>query len=209
MKKKKVAVLFDLDGTLRNSMQLGHEAVCHVFREHNLAPPSYADLCKYLRAPFESFYHMFGVKSTRAEIDVSFRKHARKHNTAPGLFPDSKRVLQTMYEKGIVLGIVSARENDLVSKFCEEFEILQYLSYVLGGSECKIAGIKKFLTEFNLEGDRVLYVGDFCCDIYDALNAGVGAVGITRGCPTREVLLEAGADHCIDHLDELFPLLGI
>jgi phosphoglycolate phosphatase-like HAD superfamily hydrolase len=66
-----------------------------------------------------------------------------------------------------------------------------------------MSAIRSLNRLYGCSPDQSCYIGDFAQDMCDAKKAGVQAIGITRGHPTREILLEAGADHVIEHLSEL------
>jgi phosphoglycolate phosphatase len=69
------------------------------------------------------------------------------------------------------------------------------------------AGVFSIVAELNTVPEKCYYLGDTNTDMWTARAAGCIAVGVTWGFRPAEELLGSGADHIIDHPDELFGIL--
>jgi phosphoglycolate phosphatase-like HAD superfamily hydrolase len=63
------------------------------------------------------------------------------------------------------------------------------------------------LRELGVPGDQAVLVGDTVDDIVAAAASGVRAIGVTTGSSPREALLQAGAAHVVDRIDELLAAI--
>lgn len=61
--------------------------------------------------------------------------------------------------------------------------------------------------QMGAQPSQVLFVGDSFTDVETAINAGMIPVGCTWGYRSRQELIDAGAQHLIDHPEELIGLL--
>jgi len=197
-------VIFDLDGTLYNSMLASHEAVCEVFTKFKVPCPELNDFLQNCVPPFFPYYRSRGlVKPTKEEIQVAYVQ--AESERSPTFFEDVVPVLRTLKEEGCALGLVSARPLDRFP--VDNGSVLSYFDRIEGGHTHKAAAILKFCRKFGLRKDCVWFVGDGTKDMKDGLEAGVISVGITRGSDLKECLVQSGARHCIEHLDELLTIV--
>jgi phosphoglycolate phosphatase len=65
----------------------------------------------------------------------------------------------------------------------------------------------EIISEFGVEAERSVFVGDTSIDIKTGRNAGMRTIGVTWGFRGADELLEAGADHIIDHPPQLLEAL--
>lgn len=201
-------ILFDYDGTLRDSMRRhGYEALCSVFAACGVPAPTYTEVCRDLVSPFSVFYQNKGILLSEADISRLYRESLETKGVAK-FFDDVGPVLIRLRRNaGIKLGIASARDPAVIEDHLRDTPMDGLFCYVAGGNENKVKAITGFWQTFGLDSNEVWYVGDIAHDMENAREAGVVPVGITRGHPTREVLCAAGAHTCVDHLVDLLDLL--
>ena len=63
--------------------------------------------------------------------------------------------------------------------------------------------MNQMLTEFGIDKENAVMVGDTTFDILMARNAGTSAIGVSWGVHDIEELLEAGADTIVDKVSNL------
>lgn len=219
---KTIATLFDLDGTLVDSLPDIAASMNQVLESRSLPVhplPAYrlfvgegmrklAERClpKDLKAPPRLIDDL--VSEMKAVYSVRWREHPQPYIGIPEL-------LDTLEEKGVRIGVLSNKPEEFT------LEMVQYIfpevpfDPVHGardGIPLKPAAdaVLAILREWDLRPDQVFYVGDTSTDILTGRNAGMPTIGVTWGFRDRGELEAAGATHIIDHPHELAEkILGI
>lgn len=214
----KQLAIFDLDGTLLNTIDdLGH-ACNHALAAHAL--PSH---------PIEAYPAMVGngvrrlleralpaEHRTDSNIDnilVDFRAYYDQHLcdfTRP--YIGIENLLHELRNRGVDLAVASNKYESAVARLISHFFPDIPFAAVCGNIDGVPAKpdpsiVFRILTERPTPKDAVIYVGDSAVDMETARRAGVEAVGVTWGFrPVRE-LTAAFADHIISDPAELLDLL--
>lgn len=201
------AVIFDLDGTLLNTLEDLTDATNVALKHYGFPSRSLEEVRSFvgngvknlmLRAVPE------GTEETVVEDCLKvFKSHYELHKqdkTAP--YSGIMELLEALAKKGVQMGIVS-NKFDVAVKELNAFYFGEYIDVAIGES-AKVAkkpapdAVYQALEEMGVAKDDVLYVGDSETDVMTAKNAGVAMIGVTWGFRTEEVLRRTGAD-CIIH----------
>lgn len=170
-----------------------------------LKVPSYREFLNTVKTPFPAYYRERGVSGTDDEITRAYFSAAR-HDEAP-LFPDVAETLQALTDEGLHLAIVSGHHQESLERRFTERGLADYFHSIIGGASNKVAAIRSLCAITGVPPERTCLVGDLISDARDARDAGIVAVGCTRGNPTMHALLHAGAHHVIKDLDGLVTLV--
>ena len=210
----KNTVIFDLDGTLLNTLSDLTDSMNFALAAHGLPAISEQSAKMMLGSGIEYFARKaVGDKQdeTAAVLDT-FKARYKAHSadrTAPydGILP----LLRTLSARGIKTAIVSNKIQFAVTDLnATMFEGL--VGVAIGereGIERKPAPDMVYLA-LDLLGakkDETLYVGDSDTDLLTAANAGLEAVAVTWGFRSREFLIKSGASKLIDKPEELLKYL--
>jgi beta-phosphoglucomutase len=207
LEKLPKAIIFDLDGTLIDSIP------AHVRAYQRLANDEFGI---YLEQ--ESILKHFGKKTRdiikallpvyEKDLDALVKKkqsYYREAFDSIKLLPGINKVLDTIKEKGIrcALGTSSSRRNvDIViKKFNLEFDAIITGEDVERGKPSP----DTFLTlaqRLNLSPKDCLVIGDAVYDILAAKKAGMKAIGVLTGSTTREEMKTTEADAIFENLLE-------
>lgn len=194
------AVLFDLDGTLANTLEDLYLATNYSLNKYH-----YKEIKK------EDFRHIIGNgvvnQITKAcPKDVSninlvletYKDYYIKHSTDHIYIYDGiYDVLKKLKEKNIKLGIVTNKFNEAVIKIYEEY-FKDYMDFYLGESpnmnkkpapDMLLYACKKL----NVEKDEIIYVGDSEVDIKTCENLSVKILSALWGYRTKEELIKNNA----------------
>ncbi len=209
-------VLFDLDGTILDTLGDLHAAANAALRECGYPERTRDEVRRFVGNGIRKLIER-AVPSGTSEEDI-VRTHEAftayysvhcKDKTKP--YAGIPELVRGLKENGIVSAVISNKADYAVKALCEEyFEGLFELS--VGERE----GIrKKPAPDSVLEAMRVMgakssetvYIGDSDVDVMTAKNAGIDCIGVSYGFRGREFLESHGAEIIADTVEELRGLL--
>lgn len=206
------AVIFDLDGTLLNTLDDLHASVSYALAQLSL-PPRGKDETRL--AVGDGIANLIarsieGGKENPQFGDALFlfREHYSLHSTdhtAPyeGILP----LLSILRKSGIRIGVVSNKIHSAVRELSARY-FHGLIDYAVGERE----GIRRkpcpdsllaCIKRLSLSPEDCLYVGDSEQDILTAKNAGIPSLSVTWGYRDRDTLLTAGATTLVDSPEEI------
>ena len=129
------------------------------------------------------------------------------------IFPKIKELLEALYEKGFVLGLVTGNTENIAIAKLRKVKIDKY--FELGGfgkdslkrSDLLKEALEKAKEKYIL--DDVFVVGDSILDIEAARDFNVKTIGVTTGLYSKEDLKGVGADFVLYNLENIDEFLNI
>ena len=206
------AVIFDLDGTLLNTLEDLKDATNAALASQGMPQCTLDQVRRYvgngvrrlmIRAvPDGEDNPLF--EQTFAAFKAYYAEHCLDH-TAP--YPEILNVMKELKERGIKIAIVSNKLDSAVKELNEQF-FSEYTSVAIGemeGVARKPAPdmVEKALRELGVTKSDAIYVGDSDVDIQTAKNSGLECISVTWGFRDIPFLLEHGAKTMIDKPFEL------
>ena len=211
----KRAVIFDLDGTLLNTLGDLASSVNFALRSCGYPGRSIDEVRTFIGNGVIMLMHRSVPKGTNAEDEKKcfekFRAHYLEHmedTTAP--YEGVNGLIRALGEKGIGTAVVSNKLDAAVKGLCKKhFPLLTCAFGVTQESERKpsAANVYKALSLLGVRSEEALYVGDSEVDVQTAQNAGLEMVGVTWGYRSRELLLSSGAKVLVDRPEEILGLI--
>lgn len=213
----KQAVIFDLDGTLINSLPDIASAMNKALAQLGLpAHPQEAYKLFTGDGAKNLTLRALGGKTEHFDPVYSFytQEYGRNSrvNTAP--YPGVVDMLKQLEAAGMQLCVLSNKGDADVQQVVAHYFPDIHFAHVQGvreGGPVKpdARGPLEVAQAIGLHPDAFWYVGDTATDMRCAKNAGMESVAVTWGFQTREMIEEAGADHWADSSQALtFLLLG-
>ncbi|MEO6761225.1 MAG: HAD family hydrolase [Candidatus Saccharimonadales bacterium] len=203
------AVLFDLDGTLRDTRELIHDALDYAFRAHGLRSPSREELRPYIH--HLSFVHdEFASGIDPEAFGASYSARTNELLPQVQLYADVERILSIVHDLYKV-AVVTAGQS--APQYIERYGLTAYIDTIVGANDITKQkpdpeGIDVALKRLGVEPSGSVMIGDLATDIRAAEAANLAtSIGITHGFGTAERLTQAGADYIIDSLAELPAIL--
>ena len=199
-------LLFDFDGTLADSLTLNIKIANELaprfgFREikpaeiETIRGMSAKEVMSYFRIPFYKL--PFLVRAY----------YGYQSSTIPKPVPGIKSALQTLKNKGYVLGIISSNSEKRIRDFLKKYELP---SFDFIHSEKSFFGkdraITRMVRKLRIPLTEVLYIGDEVRDIEAARKAKVKIMAVTWGFNTRALLQKYRPDFLIDKPVELVEI---
>lgn len=211
-------VIFDLDGTLLNTIGDLAEAANRMRALRNLPPYDYETYCTFVgngilrlveRALPEELRTAEYVQAARADFLAYYLAHIDL-KTIP--YEGIPALIAELHARGIRLAVASNKFQAGTEKLIRGlFPTIPFDPIFGQRPEVPLkpdpAVVEEILALTGIAREEVLYVGDSGVDIMTAKAASVRAVGVTWGFRSREELLEAGAENLIDKPEELLKYL--
>lgn len=210
----KKLVIFDLDGTLLNTIgdlagsvnyalkQFGYQE--HVFEEYyNFVGDGITKLVE--RALPEKVRTEEIIAKVRAEFVAHYQAHMTDL-TRP--YPGICDLLDRLHHQGVVLAVASNKFHEATHSLIHSYFENGTFDVVLGQREDRPAKpdpaiVEEIIGVTGVDKSEVLYVGDSETDMQTAANSGVESVGVTWGFRPRHVLEKSGAVHIADQPEEI------
>lgn len=195
----KKAVVFDLDGTLLDTLDDLANAVNYILRKYGYKERTSSDIRRFLGNGARDLMR----RSVPENIDgedfekllseyVNYYNAHSKIETKP--YPGILELLSELKENGIKTAVVSNKPDITVKGLCKEY-FGDRLDFVLGDRpdiKKKPAADPILLAMKELGCERAVYVGDSEVDVLAAKNAGLPCISVTFGFRDRDVLEENG-----------------
>lgn len=214
--KKYDTVIFDLDGTLLNTLEDLADAVNYIMREHGYPQRTLDEVRRFVGNGIRRLMEQAVPENVSGaqfeQVFEQFKSYYTEHcqiktRAYEGIMP----LLKCLYEKGYTMAIVSNKNHAAV---CELNEIYfkQYIKAAIGQQE----GIRKkpapdsvlqALKDLGKERETAVYVGDSEVDFATAENTGMDCVLVSWGFRTPEELSGCCPTAMIDQPEQLLRLL--
>lgn len=211
---KKLAI-FDLDGTLVNSIYDLADCVNIALRNANLPENALDDYYMFVGNGMEHLVRTSMreqgtndelYKVIRADFDNLYSAHCNDKTCAYAGMPE---LMKRLTETGVDTAILSNKAERFIAEIVEKNFPHHKFSAAWGqraGVERKPSGegLKKLMASLGYENSQCVYIGDSNVDVLTAHNAGVKVIGVLWGFRTRQELEGAGADRIAETADQLY-----
>jgi pyrophosphatase PpaX len=209
-----LAVLFDLDGTLVDTVPFILEAVRQAFDGYGTCPTDaewIAGIGTPLRAQLASFARR--PEDVEGLFDRYRSYWITHHDERTRPFPGAVETVAALAAAGHPHGVVTAKIEQGAHRTLRHTGLLPHVGAVIGADSCANAKphpepVLLALARLGAAPAEALLVGDSPHDIAAAKAAGARAVAALWGACGRDVLAAAGADHFLDDVGEVPALVA-
>lgn len=211
------AVLFDLDGTLTDSVGDLADSGNDALRRAGL--PTFTDAEYAARVGngidklIERILPANFSNGLFAQVKKDFYAHYDGHYCVrTRAYDGMKETVALLKAAGVLCGVVSNKPNPFTIKVVESLYGVGTFD-MLSGQRDGVPNkpdpflVNEMIEKMGADRKQVLFVGDSDVDIRTGKNAGLTALGVTWGYRSRAVLEENGADYIFDTADDLQEFL--
>lgn len=211
MASKYQYAVFDLDGTLLDTLVDLMNAVNFALEKYGQPPRTYEEIRHFVGNGIRTLVSRSVVEGTPDEefedIFSAFKEYYSKHsqdNTRP--YDGVLEMLEWLSEKGVPTAIVSNKIDSAVKQLCEEF--FTTVDFAVGereGVPRKPAPDNVLWAMENLGADpnSTVYIGDSEVDVLTAKNSNLPCLSVLWGFRTREEVEAAGGTTFVSKPEEL------
>lgn len=198
------AVIFDLDGTLLNTLDDLADSANHILSELSLPTHDYESYKYFIGNGIPKLIERClpaDKQELHSEALSMFSEYYALHSkdkTAP--YNDIKELLQNLSKKGLKLGVITNKAHDIAVKVVEDYFGKAIFGCIRGlDSSIKAkpdpVGALSVAEKLGVSPSEVLYIGDSGVDMQTAKNSGFTALGVLWGFRQKSELIENGAEH--------------
>ena len=200
----KIGILWDLDGTLLDTLEDLMDGVNYALNQFGLPPRTYAEIRQFVGNGAANLISraVDGRADEKAVLDT-FRTYYNAHcqvKTKP--YAGVLEALAQLGEK-YPMAIVSNKPDSAVKPLCEQYFPGIYALGERAGCPRKPAADMVFVAMRDIGVETCLYVGDSEVDIATAKNAGVKCLSVLWGFRDKDVLIDAGGQYFCDDTAKL------
>ena len=210
-----LALLFDLDGTLADSISLLLASFHHTFEAHHAPIPPDADWIAGIGTPLITQMRHFAPSEDEAQqMILTYRAFQRVHHDEMlHEFEGVAETLALLKSRHHPTALVTSKSNDLAHRALDWMHLTDYIDVIVGMDSTERhkpdpAPVHHALAALGATPGSALFLGDSPHDIAAGNAAGVTSVAALWGPFPRTVLVDASPDYLLEHIRELPALVS-
>jgi pyrophosphatase PpaX len=209
-----MAVLFDLDGTLVDTVPFILEAVREAFDGYGVCPTD-AEWIAGIGTPLRTQLASFARRTE--DVEALFQRYRSywlaHHDERTRPFPGAVETVAALAVAGHPIGVVTAKIEQGAHRTLRHAGLLPHVGAVVGADSCAHAKphpepVLLALARLGREPSEAILVGDSPHDVAAAKAAGARAAAALWGACGRDVLAAAGADWFLSDVREVPALVA-
>lgn len=195
------AVLFDVDGTLVDSMGFIVPGLRDMYQEFGGEVPSDAELLSVIGLPLRQQATMFGLApASDEEIDARVRfamERYRHYQSEETLFEPAVETLRLCFSSGIPTALVTSKNADELKAFLSRFPAADAVNATVCATDVLYPkpdpeSARLACQRLDAAPERTVFIGDSIYDLRCARDAGCIAIAVSYG-STPKPMLESEA----------------
>lgn len=210
-------VIFDLDGTILDTLQDLYLSVNHALQQNQLPSRSIQEIRQFVgngirklieRSVPEELSDLSRIDQVHRDFKAHYQAHCADHTAPYGQIPE---IIRTLRDAGIRTAVVSNKADSAVQSLCETYfpGLFDSIAGEKNGIRRKPApdSVLAVLEDLRIAPEHAVYVGDSDVDIETAQNAGIPCISVTWGFRDPDFLREHHVQTLITEPAELLGLL--
>jgi pyrophosphatase PpaX len=204
------ALLFDLDGTLIDSIELILNSARFAFEGFTGRPPSDDEWRAGIGRPLHAVFREYAPDETEAERllgryrEYQLANHDRLVRAYEGIVP----VIEALAKAGHPMALVTSKSSWMSQRALDHVGLTAAIPVIVGADSCDNhkphpEPVERALAILGATPQNALFVGDSPFDVQAGRAAGVYTIGVTWGAFSREEMERCGADVVLDAVSEL------
>lgn len=213
------AVIFDLDGTLADTMLDLQTAMNMMLRRRGWPERSREELLTFINMGARAFvarsmpdgsWEDMGDDEVTRSLAIYNDCYASCYADKTAPYPGIAEALRELTERGVALAVLSNKQDKFVKVIIEKL-FPGVFAEAWGQSEYPTkpdpTAALEIARRLGVTAEECAFVGDSDIDMKTAKNAGIRGIGVSWGYRSADVLRAAGADAVANNAEELLALL--
>ena len=209
-------ILFDLDGTLIDSVDLIVDSYHHAYQMHGLPAQSREEILIGIGTPLRSVFGRMTDDPVRIDAWITtYREYNLTHHDARvHPYDGTVAMVQRIKASGHRLGLVTSKNRAGALRGLAMVGLADVMEVIVGADDVvnpkpHPEPVERALTVLDMPAETCIYVGDSHHDIHSGRSAGTWTAGVTWGPFDRAHLEMAKPDYICDTPRELLELIGL
>lgn len=210
------AVIFDMDGTILNTLEDLKNATNYSLRQFGMPERSLEEVRMFVGNGIRKLVERAVPAGTSEEkiaqiLDV-FLEYYEIHsadNTSP--YPGILELVEKLKKSGIKTAVSTNKADVPAQELGREYfnGIFDLIVGQQDGLKVKPApdSVNKILSILDIQKKDAIYIGDSDVDVQTAKNSGLDFIGVSWGFRGREFLEKNGAKNIVDNANEILNLV--
>lgn len=210
------AVIFDMDGTILNTLEDLKNATNYSLRQFGMPERSLEEVRMFVGNGIRKLVERAVPTGTPKEkidqiLDV-FLEYYEIHsadNTSP--YPGILELVEKLKKSGIKTAVSTNKADVPAQELGREYfnGIFDLIVGQQDGLKVKPApdSVNKILSILDIQKKDAIYIGDSDVDVQTAKNSGLDFIGVSWGFRGREFLEKNGAKNIVDNANEILDLV--
>jgi len=217
-KRKIKGVIFDLDGTLINSIEDIKDSLNHILKTHD-HPIITTKKCSALvgHGLFDLVKHSVPEEfREKPYLDLLVSEMREEYTTRwldkTALYDGVDEMLNQLSKRKYVFAVLSNKVQTSTQTLVSQLLSNWHFSVVAGAIPERPlkphpASIRFVLDELGLQADEVIFVGDGDADVLAAQSISMKVIAVSWGYRTKQSLSALSPDYMIDHPNQILDIL--
>lgn len=206
------AAIFDLDGTLIDSMPLVLRAFAHALAPFRPDLDLDGIFQRLGGPPGRTLLELTGDPKKAAEAMRRLESFGFENGSLVRPFAGMRALLERLRDGGLQLAVWTGRDRRTTEAILSAHDLGGFFGVVVCGDDLPThkphpAGLVEILTRLDLRPHEALYAGDADADVLGGSEAGVRTVLIRHG-RRAEAVVAMRAWHCVDTPMQAYELIG-
>lgn len=208
-------VLFDLDGTLIDSIRLIIDSYHHTLATHGLPPKSDEEWLAGIGTPLTVQFSQWVNDADRmAALVATYREYnLAHHDSRVSAYPGVVDVIHRLNQRELRLGVVTSKNVAGARRGLRLIGIEETMEVIVGADDVQNPKphpepIHLALERLGVTAESTIYVGDSLHDMHAGRGAGVRTAAVLWGPFGRGHLEPAAPDYWLERPGELLELVG-
>lgn len=210
-------IIFDLDGTLVNSLEDISDAMNTVLTGLNYPTHTYETYQYFIGSGLRNLVSkaLPATNNSDEQIEICFDCMINEYREVCTLktkpYEDIIELLDQLVSRNIKLAVFSNKADELTKKIAAEV-FPDYFEAAIGLSTEELKKPNPFEAleiskKWNFKPEEIIFIGDSDIDMQTAQNANMFPVGVSWGYRTKDELIASGAKLVINNPSELIEIL--
>lgn len=214
MSHRPIAILFDLDGTLIDSINLLLGSLRYAFEDFEGKAPTDEEWIAGIGTPLARQLEPFApTPEEHRRLTDRYRTFQRKnHDVLTTLYPGVIDAIEKLRDAGHPMGIVTSKGNTMMDITLAYTGLAPYMQSTIGCDSCELhkpdpMPVRMALDELKYSADEAVFLGDSPHDMNAGNAAGVTTIAALWGPFTRDQLSPSRPDYFLEDIADLPPLI--